>query len=238
MVDSANPQQTPDISEDFYREHANRYAEVAHQLLQSVYIRSSHPRLKGDLDLLERLKEIVPGRKGLDAGCASARDVFSFWQEGYDIYGIDAVEENIRVAKELHPEIANRLSVADLRNPLSFTDSSFDFVVCNAVIQHMDREHVMGVTLKEFARVLRPNGVLQLMFKNGRGVSTLFDRDYGVDRSFQLYEEQEILSTLGEYGLDLVEDSNPDVLAGIMHLTDPKPVEHCVFYVRKQIEQS
>jgi len=45
-----------DYSADFYRQHASRYAEVAHQYLQSVYIEASHPDLKGDVDLLERLK--------------------------------------------------------------------------------------------------------------------------------------------------------------------------------------
>ena len=50
----------PDYSADFYRQHACRYAEVAHQYLQSVYIAASHPDLKGDIDLLERLKKLVP----------------------------------------------------------------------------------------------------------------------------------------------------------------------------------
>ena len=36
---------------------------------------------------------------------------------GYDIYGIDAVEENISLGRELHPEIADKLSVADRGNP-------------------------------------------------------------------------------------------------------------------------
>ena len=109
---------SPDYSEEFYRHHARRYAEVAHQLIQSIYIRSSHPALKGDYDLLERLKELTPGPRGLDAGCgAGARDVYRFWLEGYDIIGIDAVEENILTAKSLHPEIADRVFLADLRVP-------------------------------------------------------------------------------------------------------------------------
>ena len=39
-------------SEESYRRQSHQYAEVAHQLLQSVHIRSSHPALKSDLDLL------------------------------------------------------------------------------------------------------------------------------------------------------------------------------------------
>ena len=43
-----------------------------------------------------------------------------------------------------------------------------------------------NVGLPEFARVLKAEGVLQLMFKNGVDVLTVFDRDFGVERSFQL----------------------------------------------------
>ena len=160
-----------DFSEEFYRHHSGRYAEVAHQLVQSVYIRSSHPALKGDLDLLVRLRELTPGPRGLDAGCgAGARDVYQFWREGYDIYGIDAVEENIEMAKKLHSEIADRVSVADMRHSLNYPDRDFDFIVCSAVIQHISPDRVFEVTLPELARILRPNGVLQFMFKNGHGV--------------------------------------------------------------------
>ena len=50
-----------DYPGDFYRKHAYRYAEVAHQYLQSVYVSASHSDLKGDIDLLERLKELASG---------------------------------------------------------------------------------------------------------------------------------------------------------------------------------
>ena len=233
MCESSQSKEQIDYSEKFYGHHSQRYAEVAHQLLQSVYINSSHPALQGDLNLLERLKELIPGRRGLDAGCgAGARDVYGFWNSGYDIYGIDAVEENIRVAKTLHPEIADRVSVADMRYPLEFADGFFDFVICSAVIQHIAPEQVFEVTLRELARVLKSEGVLQLMFKNGHGVKTVFDRDYGVERSFQLYDEHDILEILGSYGLRLVEAQSPDLLGGLMYFTDPKPVDHCVFYAR------
>jgi SAM-dependent methyltransferase len=225
--------QSVDYSEEFYKHHAQRYSEVSHQLLQSVYVSSSHPALKTDMDLLEPLTGLVSGRRGLDAGCgAGARDVHHLWGKGYDVYGIDAVEENIQVAKALHPEIADRVSVVDLRDPLEFPDDSFDFVICNAVIQHIEPDN-LATLLSEFARVLRPEGVLQLMFKNGKGVITVFDRDYGAERSFHLYEEGELLDRLKALNLLLVEPGEPESLGGIMYFTDPKPVDHCVFYVRK-----
>jgi SAM-dependent methyltransferase len=224
----------PDFSESFYRSHAQRYAEVSHNFIQSVYSDVSHPGLTGDAALIDRIQELVPsGCRGLDAGCgAGARDVFFYCQKGYDVYGIDAVKENIEEAQKLHPEIAQRVSVVDLRKPLDYPDSSFDFVLCNAVIQHIEPDIALGTTLPEFARVLKAGGVLQLMFKNGSGITTIYDRDYGSDRTFQLYDVDEVLATLMAQGLSIIPEEN-EKLGGIMYFKDPKPMDHCVFFARK-----
>lgn len=226
--------QQPDFSESFYSRHAQRYAEVSHNFIQSVYSNVSHPALKADTDLMDRLQELVPaGSRGLDAGCGGgARDVFFYWRKGYDIYGVDAVEENIAEACRLHPEIAQRVSVADLRQPLGHPDASFDFIICNAVIQHIDPDIVFGITLPGFARLLKPGGVLQLMFKNGSGVATVYDKDYGADRTFQLYDTDEVLGLVADQGLSVIPAEGAR-LGGVMYFTDTKPMEHCLLFARK-----
>ena len=223
-----------DYSADLYRHHAHQYAQVALEWRQSVYMKSSHPALKNDWDAWEQLKKFVPGKRGLDAGCgAGARDVYHAWSEGYDVTGIDAIEQNIQVARDQHPEIADRVLVADLGEALQFEDESFDFVVCNAVIQHIEPDLVREVVLPELARVLRHQGVLQLMFKNGLGILTVFDQAYGMERNFQLYDEDDILGILGQQNLTLIEPDSPDDLAGLLYLTDGKAVEHCLLFARK-----
>ncbi len=226
--------QQPDISPDFYRQHARSYAEKARSTTQTVFTNPSHPRLRHWSAVQEGLRELVPvGSRGLDAGCgAGAHDVFSLWQDGYDIYGIDAVEENILEARRLHPEIAERVSVADLSQPLDWPDASFDFLICNGVIQHIAPESTTGVTLPEFARVLRPGGVLQLLFKSGSGVTTVYDGEYDAHRSFQLYAVEDIVGLLAERGLHVV-PAEGDGLGGAMLFTDYKPMEHCVLFARK-----
>ena len=225
----------PDYSAAFYKQYAREYARVSDQFLQSVYIKSSHPGLKNDWDLWEKLKQLSPGKRGLDAGCgAGARDVYHAWSEGYDIVGIDSIEENILAARELHSEIADRVFVADLQTPMPFDDQSFDFVMCNAVIQHIEAGVVRDVVLPQLVRVLRPGGVLHLMFKNGAEVVTVFDKDYGIDRSFQLYDENEILGILQRLGMYLIEAESPVDLGGFLYFTDTKPVEHCSFFTRKE----
>ena len=224
----------PDFSESFYKDFAQRYAEVSHNFIQSVYSDVSHPALTGDMALVERLQQLVlTGSKGLDAGCgAGARDVFAYWQKGYDIYGIDAVEENIGEARRLHPEIAERVSVVDLRQPLASADSSFDFILCNAVIQHIEPEIALNTTLPEFARVLKPGGILQLMFKYGNGIATVYDKDYGTDRTFQLYDVKEVVDALLTQRLRVIPEDGAS-LGGVMYFKDPKPMDHCVFFARK-----
>ena len=226
--------QNPDFSESFYRDHAQRYAEVSHNFIQSVYTETSHPGLKGDTDLMVRLRELVPaGSRGLDAGCgAGARDVYFYWQNGYDILGLDSVEENILEARNLHPEIAERVSVADLREPIGHPDTSFDFVLCNAVIQHIDPDIALGTTLPEFTRVLKAGGVLQLMFKIGQGIATVYDKDYGADRTFQLYGVDEVVGLLADRGLSVI-PAEAEKLGGLMYFKDPKPMDHCVLFARK-----
>ena len=224
----------PNYSPSFYRDYADRYAQVSGEFIQSIYTKTSHPKLTHDWDLWDRLMELAPGRRGLDAGCgAGARDVFHACLEGYDVVGIDAIEENIQAARNLHEEIADRVFVADLTNALPFDDVSFDFVACNAVIQHIVPGIVQSVVLPQLARVLRPGGVLELMFKCGEGVITVFDRDYGIDRTFRLYQAKELLEILHGLGLSLIETESPDELGGMLYFTDPKPVEHCVFFARK-----
>jgi len=91
---------------------------------------------------------------------------------------------------------------------------------------------VKTVTLPEFVRVMKPAGVLQLMFKSGTGVTTIYDKDYNTDRTFQLYEVDEIVNVLVDLGMEII-SAEGDGLGGIMFFTDPKPMEHCVFYARK-----
>ena len=125
-----------------------------------------------------------------------------------------------------------RVSVADLRQPLSHPDASFDFVLCNAVIQHITPDIVLGVTLPGLARLLKANGVLQLMFKVGSGIATVYDKDYGADRTFQLYGLDEVTAILSDHGLSVI-PVEEGKLGGVMYFTDPKPMDHCVLFARK-----
>ena len=112
---------------EFYREHGKRYSQMSHEFSHSLYDEISHPRLTGDMALLNRATDLASGKRSLDAGCgAGARDVALLHSWGFEAYGVDAVKENIDLGRALHPEIADRISVADLRKPLEFESEFFD----------------------------------------------------------------------------------------------------------------
>ena len=217
---------------EFYRERASEYAA-----LRQVFANRSHPGFHEDRDLYRRLAELATPGLGLDAGCGPGALEMSYLDAlGFEMYGLDAVAENIQVARSLRPEFADRLRVADIQAPLPFDDSSFEIVLCNAVIQHIPRHTVFASVLPEFARVLRRGGVLQLMFKPGRGVETAVDGAYGSDgvfRSFVLYDEGELLEALAALGLCLIEEESDGKMGGLLYFDDNKPMRHCVFWARK-----
>ena len=226
---------TPHYSQyslDFYRERASEYAA-----LRQVFANRSHPRFQEDRDLYRRLAELAAPGPGLDAGCGPGALEMSYLTElGFEMFGLDAVAENIEIARNLRPELADRLQVANIHQPLPFDDSSFELVLCNAVIQHIPRDTVFASVLPEFVRVLRPGGVLQLMFKPGRGIETSVDGAYGsegVARSFVLYDEQELLEALSALGLRLIEEGADGKLGGLLYFDDNKPMRHCIFWARK-----
>lgn len=209
--------------DEFYRRQARRYAYVTGNYLQSAAIKSSHSQLTGDWDLVERLMQLAPGPKGLDAGCgAGARNMRRFLARGYDITGVDAVDEVIRVTGEMYPGLMERLLTADLRQRLPAADGAFDFALCVSVLQHIEPQVVYQVTLPELARVLRPGGVLLLAFKKGSGTISVFDRHYGEERQFLLHDEKEILGRLVTCGMELVDGDgrSSGELGGLMYCCD------------------
>ncbi|MEL6722104.1 MAG: class I SAM-dependent methyltransferase [Pseudomonadota bacterium] len=226
-------------SHEYYARNADLYAKVIYDFYDDVYTDISHPGFTNDRDLIRMVQSLVPkGARGLDAGCgAGARDVFSYYQAGYDISGVDAVAENIAVAKREHPEITDRVAVSDLTAPLNFADNYFDFVTCNTVIQHINPDLVMQHVLPEFTRVLKKGGILQLMFKSGQGTLQHYDDLFKADRTFYLYDPDELLAALQPQGFVLIEEQldieNAPLLGGMVYFTDPRSIRNCAFWVQK-----
>ena len=54
-----------------------------------------------------------------------------------------------------------------------------------------------------------------------------------MDRTFQLYAVDDVLAVLEAQGLKVVPEEGGK-LGGIMYFKDPKPMDHCVFFARRE----
>jgi SAM-dependent methyltransferase len=82
------------------------------------------------------------GRKVLDIGCGSGRDLAVLHKLGYNIYGVDPTPQFVELAQDIHSELKNRIvqdALPDLTVPF---DGEFDGVLCSAVLMHIEVEQL------------------------------------------------------------------------------------------------
>lgn len=135
------------MSADHYDAFATSYeAENATSLLNAHYERPAMLRLAGD----------VRGRRVLDAGCGSGPLTLALRERGAVVTGLDGSPAMIELARRRLGEDVP-LHVADLAEPLPFSDGTFDDVVASLVLHYLED---WVAPLAELRRVLRPGGRL------------------------------------------------------------------------------
>jgi ubiquinone/menaquinone biosynthesis C-methylase UbiE len=99
----------------------------------------------------------LAGAHVLDAGCGSGLHAAEMIQRGATVVGIDSSAAMLELARRRCPEHAE-FHLANLAAPLPLlADASFDAVLCSLVVHYLrDWDPV----LREFRRVLRPDGVV------------------------------------------------------------------------------
>ncbi|MGC8634186.1 MAG: class I SAM-dependent methyltransferase [Candidatus Limnocylindrales bacterium] len=123
------------------------------------------------------IRALLPprGRALLEVGAGYGRLADEY--DGYrEVVLLDASEAHVAAARDEfrgHPRI--RVEQGDAY-ALPFTDGSFDVVVCVRVVHHLEHP---GAVFAEFARVLRPGGVLVLEFANKRNLKAILTHALG-----------------------------------------------------------
>ena len=100
---------------------------------------------------------VKPGMKLLDLACGDGTDLVYYKKLGADIYGLDASEELIKIAK-------TKLEGVDLKvglfENIPFKDAYFDVVLSKYAIMTSEN---MAPVFKEIHRVLKPGGMMMYL---------------------------------------------------------------------------
>jgi ubiquinone/menaquinone biosynthesis C-methylase UbiE len=140
-------------------------------------------------------KYVTRGRNILDAGCAAGRDCQMLSTKGYSVTGIDLLENLLTIAKREYPAL--RFVHGDIRT-LPFENNSFDAIWANAILHHLIKKD-MKRALREFFRVLKPNGIVFVTTKLGKGTWKVKEAfSSGKEREFTLLTARELTDMLKE----------------------------------------
>lgn len=102
----------------------------------------------------------------LDFGCALGRPERPLSPDCKEIWGADVSGGMVRLARRRHKDLPNvRFAKVTKRGLQVFADETFDFVFSEAVLQHLEKEHVVS-TLVEMHRVCKPGARVYLSFAN------------------------------------------------------------------------
>ncbi|MDK2849940.1 MAG: hypothetical protein PWP03_189 [Candidatus Woesearchaeota archaeon] len=137
----------------------------------------------------------------LDAGCGCGRDTDIFSEEGYTVYGIDFSPKMIKLAKTHYN---GKFLVRDILNT-KFKDEKFDGIWANASLIHLPKTKLV-LALKEFSRILKPNGFL--FFNVIKGDKTFKELEkknfYDGKLPVSLFEKDEITDLVSENGFHVI----------------------------------
>ncbi len=166
------------------------YDRVATEYARRINDELDHKPL--ERQLLAEFAKRVDGRIA-DMGCGPGH-VAAYQQElGADVVGLDLSPAMIEQAHALHPMV--EFAVGDMRS-LPLEDDTLGGIVALYSLIHIPRAEVVAV-LREFRRVLRPNGQLLVGFHIGEETRH-FDEWWGesVDLDFNFFTTAEMADYL------------------------------------------
>lgn len=151
---------------------------------------------------IDRFQDLMTGKKFLDAGTGPGRDAEIFAQRGFEVVGIDASVELIKLAKESIHKVS--FITMDITH-LEFANNSFDGVWCCAVLSHFKKEDI-PLVLSELNRVLKANGILFTAVKMGLGEGMTLEREFfNYPRFVSYFSEEELTKYLQKANFQVIE---------------------------------
>lgn len=133
---------------NFYNENSKKYFD------RTVVINMQHSYEKF-------LKHMPSGGKILDVGCGSGRDLKFFKECGFDVVGMDASEEMVKLSSEYSREKTLLLNF----DQIDFYEE-FDGIWCSASLLHIPSEQLLSI-MEKILKALKPNGIWFFSFISG-----------------------------------------------------------------------
>ncbi|MGJ4929806.1 class I SAM-dependent methyltransferase [Bradyrhizobium sp. HKCCYLS2038] len=111
-------------------------------------------------DIVERF--FIAGGRTADIGCGSGREVGWLNANGCPAEGFDASEGLLDEARLRYPDA--RFTQAALPDLRGLADASFDNVLCETVLMHLDRSDVVP-SVRRMRAITKPGGILYLSWR-------------------------------------------------------------------------
>tara|TARA_R110002072_G_scaffold131586_1_gene271279 strand:+ start:87433 stop:88020 length:588 start_codon:yes stop_codon:yes gene_type:complete len=143
----------------------------------------------------------------LDAGCGKGRNLKWFYQNDFEVFGIDMDAEFLANAKTNYPSQAEHFTIGAL-DQLPFDARRFDHILCCAVLHFAQSEAHFTAMFSELMRVLKPNGILLVRMASNIGLDgnapEITYKENGQKGTYYLTRER-IQQVVKEFKLTLLE---------------------------------
>ncbi len=136
----------------------------------------------------------------LDAGCGKGRNIYWFYHNEYDIYGLDKNPKSIEYIKNMYPNLKDNFIISEL-DAIPFKDDFFNHVISNAVLHFAENTAHFKIMFAELVRVLKVNGSLFIRMTSNIGIENnvkeIFDGVYSIpDGTTRFLNTKEIINQL------------------------------------------
>ncbi|MCL5795223.1 MAG: class I SAM-dependent methyltransferase [Patescibacteria group bacterium] len=145
------------------KKYANYLLSKTKDDYNRIAVKFSNTRANLTDDIIELGQFATTKNRVLDFGCGNGRLSTLFKDKTIQYTGVDFSYKMIEIARKIHPT-PNFIVIDSLKLP--FADKYFDKIFCLSVLHHIPSRIFRLELLKEFKRVLKPNGMLSLTVWN------------------------------------------------------------------------
>lgn len=164
------------------------------------------------LPFLEKFDLLVVGKKILDVGCGPGVHMEWFREKKKDAVGIDLSDPFLEMCS------SKGLNVRKMdMESINFWPHSFDGIWSASSLLHVPKERIPSL-VKNWARLLKSNGILFISVKEGEGEGYHPDPLNGGKNKWTSFFSEEEIKKLFSGSFDLIESSVTDLGDGIKHL--------------------